>query len=266
MKKILLLAALFTAPLACAATAAPPAATGSNAVVRYLESKGLSIKARFSVPGGLQGYAGVTPDGKHILFYTTADGSVALFGALLDAHGHNLSQDYLNTYVQHPQNQKNQLLYTQLAKADWISTGSKHPKRIIYAFLDPNCPFCRDFWQSAQAAYGHGLQVRYLIVGILGDSSVKKAAAILGAKDRRAALNENERGFQHHSGAIQPLAHVPDSLRQKIAEHNRLMMQFGLDGTPGLVWKDGDGKVQTSDGLPPTDYLNQILGLDKGQE
>ncbi len=262
MKKILLLAALLAVPPAYAA-AAPPAGTAPSPIITYLEGKGLTVQARFSVPGGLRGYAGLTPNGKHVVFYTTGDGSLALFGALIDTHGHDLSQVYQNTYVQRPRNQQ---LYSHLAKAHWIGVGAKHPTRIIYAFVDPNCPFCRDFWQSAQAAYGHGVQIRYLVVAILGDSSVKKAAAILGAKDPQAALDFNERGFRHHSGAIRPMAHVPSSLRQRVARHNRLMRQFGLDGTPGLVWKDKHGQVRTSDGLPPDDELGTIFGLDKGRE
>ncbi|MGH8127009.1 MAG: thiol:disulfide interchange protein DsbG [Gammaproteobacteria bacterium] len=260
MNKILLLAALLAAPLTCAAAAAPPpAATHSNAVVEYLKGKGLTVKDRFSVPGGLIGYSGLTPDGKHVVFYTTADGSVALFGALLDAHGHSLSQAYQNAYVQQPKNQK---LFAHLEKAHWISAGSKHPRRIVYAFIDPDCPYCWEFWKAAQHVYGHGVQVRYMIVGILGDSSIKKAAAILGAKDPQAALEKNESGFQHHSGAIKPMSKVPDKLRSEIADHNRLMQQFGLDGTPGLVWKDAQGTVETSNGLPPDNYLQEIFGLD----
>lgn len=259
MRKILLLATLLAAPLACAAAATPPAATHSSAVVAYLKGKGLTVKDRFSVPGGLIGYTGLTPTGKHVVFYTTADGSLALFGALVDAHGHNLSQAYQNAYIQQPENQK---LFAQLQKAHWISEGAKHPKRIVYAFVDPDCPYCHQFWEKAQPTYAHGVQVRYMIVGILGDSSVKKAAAILGAKNPDQALRKNERGFRHHSGAIEPMAKVSDKLRSEIAGHNRLMQQFGLDGTPGLVWKDAHGTVQTSNGLPPDDYLQKIFGLD----
>lgn len=260
MNKILLLAALLAAPLACtAAVAAPQAATHSNAVVEYLKGKGLTVKDRFSVPGGLIGYAGLTPSGKSVVFYTTADGSVALFGALVDDHGHNLSQIYRNAYIQQPENQK---LFTQLEKMHWIGAGSKHPKHIVYAFVDPDCPYCHEFWEKAQTVYSRGVQIRYMIVGILGDSSVKKAAAILGAKDPKAALEKNESGFQHHSGAIKPVAHVTVAMRQQIAEHNRLMQQFGLDGTPGLVWKNDQGTVQTSNGLPPDNYLQKIFGLD----
>ncbi len=263
MNKILLFAILLVAPLTAGAATAPPATTHSNAVIKYLQGKGLTVETRFSVPGGLQGYSGITPTGKRIVFYTTANGSLALFGALLDAHGRNLTQGYINAYIQQPANQK---LYAQLEAAHWIGAGAKHPKRIVYAFVDPNCPYCHQFWEAAQKAYPHGLQVRYLMVGILGDNSVKKAAAILGAKDPHQALEENERNFQHHSGAIEPMAHVSAALRLQLIRHSRLMQKFGLDGTPGLVWKDAQGTVRISNGLPPSRYLQKIFGLDNNRK
>ena len=265
MKKILLLVALFAVPLTSwGATGAAPPTTHTNAVVAYLEGKGLTIESRFSVPGDLQGYAGITPQGKRIVFYTTPNGSLALFGALIDAHGHNLTATYQKVYVQQPENQT---LYAQLEKTHWIRAGAVHPRRIVYAFVDPNCPYCHMFWEKAAKVYSKGVQVRYIIVGILGDSSVKKAAAILGAKNPYAAYLKNERGFSEHAGGIKPMTKIPDRLRDEIVEHNRLMQQFGLDGTPGLVWKNADGRVQTSNGLPPDVYLDKrVFGLRKGLE
>ena len=261
MKTLLFCAILLSAPLAFAAPqSGPPAKDG--AAVHYLESKGLTIDARFSAPGGLHGYAATTPNGQRIVFFTSADGKVSIFGTLLDEHGINLTREYENSYVQKPQNQK---YYSRLEKAHWIAAGSKHPKRIVYAFVDPNCPYCHQFWEAARKAYSKGLQVRYIVVGILGSSSVNKAAAILGAKNPATALEENERGFKRHSGAIAPVTKMPDKLHNEIAAHNRLMAQFGLDGTPGLVWKDAEGKVQTSNGLPPASQLQQIFGLDEQQ-
>ncbi len=245
--------------IALGATASP----SNPAVVKYLKKQGLEVESRFAAPGNLTGYIAKLPDGKHVVFYVPHDGSVALFGALVDAHGHNLTRDYFGRYVQSSSNRK---LYTTLAAGKWIAAGDPHPRRIVYAFVDPNCPYCRRFWQVAQTAYAHGVQVRYVMVAILGGSSVSKAAAILGAKKPLTALNQNERGFHHHSGAITPLKHVPDALRQELADNASLMAKFGLDGTPGLVWKDAHGEVRTSDGLPPYESLLRIFGMNSGTQ
>lgn len=249
------LAALGAGPIATAAPAQP-------AVVRYLQKQGFKLESRFAAPGDLTGYVAVEPGGNRIVFYVPADGSVALFGALVDSEGHNLTRSYYDHYIQRPSNRK---LYGTLAKQQWIAAGAKHPRRIIYAFVDPNCPYCWRFWQAAQKAYAHGVQVRYLMVAILGGSSVGKAAAVLAAKDQRRALDRNERGFHDHTGAIEPLGRIPDAIRHQLAVNAALMQQFGLDGTPGLVWKDADGKVQTSNGLPPPEDLAKVFGTPSGR-
>lgn len=259
MKYLFLMLALACAPLAVAASSTHTNAKDGTAV-HFLESKGVKIDARFSVPSGLHGYAATMPNGEHGVFFTTSDGKLLIFGNLIDMHGKNLTREYLNAYVQKPRNKQ---YFSHLEKTHWIAQGSKHPKRIIYAFVDPNCPYCHQFWEAASKAYSKGLQVRYIVVAILGNSSVNKAAAILSAKDPAAALEENERGFKHHSGAIKPVTHMSDKIHKIIAEHDRLMTKFGMDGTPGLVWKDDEGKVQTSNGLPPESALQEIFGLGK---
>lgn len=265
-KSTLLIAGGLALPLAAASafgasTKAPVPVTQAPAL-RYLKSRGLQVEERFSTPGDLTGYIGTAPGGKQVLFYIPADGSVAIFGAMLDAHGHNLSQAYLQRFLQGPAAAKT---FMKLSGRRWIAEGDPHPRRIVYAFLDPNCPFCRDFWQTAQGFYGKGLQVRYVLVAILGGTSAGKAAAILTAKDPRQALDKNERGFRHHSGAIKPLAKIPNALHKEIADNTSLMQRFGLDGTPGLVWKTEKDKVETSNGLPPIEDLEKILTPSKGK-
>lgn len=258
MKYLLLIMALASAPLALAQPSTP-AKSKMGSAVQFLESKGVTIDARFSVPGGLRGYAATMPNGQRGVFFTTGDGKILIFGTLIDAHGKNLTQEYRNAYVQKPMNKQ---YFSSLEKSRWIAEGSRHPKRIVYAFVDPNCPYCHEFWEAARKAYSKGLQVRYIVVGVLGSSSVNKAAAILGAKNPAAALEKNERGFKDHSGAIAPVTKMPGKIHSIIAKHNQLMSKFGIDGTPGLVWKDSDGKIQTSNGLPPSSELVKIFGLN----
>lgn len=264
--KSVLVAAGFVLPLvAAAAYGAPakaPAAATQPPALRYLIKHGLKVEERFSTPGDLTGYIGTAPGGKQVLFYIPADGSVAIFGAMLDAHGHDLTRAYLQRFLQGPAAAKT---FKELSGRRWIAEGDLHPRRIVYAFLDPNCPFCRDFWQTAQGFYGKGLQVRYVLVAILGGTSAGKAAAILAAKDPRQALDENERGFRHHSGAIKPLAKIPNALHKEIADNTNLMQRFGLDGTPGIVWQTETGKVETSNGLPPMEDLEKILTPPRGK-
>ncbi len=264
MPKILLLAtlvAMIAPPLtALAKPVQAPASSSPPTALKYLTQKGLKVNSRFSTPGHLTGYVGTVPGGKQVVFFIPKDGSVAIFGTMVDAYGHDLSQAYLHHYQRGPGAARS---YHNLESRHWIAEGAKQPKRIVYMFIDPNCPYCWMLWKEAQKYYKQGLQARYIIVAILGGTSPGKAAAILTAKDPGKALRKNESGFAHHSGAIRPLDKIPDKLQAKISENNALFLHFGFNGTPAMVWKDSAGNVKTADGLPQGETLAEIFDLDE---
>jgi thiol:disulfide interchange protein DsbG len=253
------IALVMAAAFALAPAASLPAApTATPPVLKFLERQGLEVDTTFSAPGGLTGYVGTTPQGQKIVFYVPPDGSVALFGVMVDAYGRNLSQAFVHRFVQAPQFHQ---YYAELEKSAWIAEGDPHPQRVVYAFVDPNCPYCWSFWKEAHQAYSRGVQVRYVMVGVLGGSSPGKAAAILAAKDPGRAFAENESGFRNHSGAIKPASAISDAVHKQLSEHQSLMQRFGFDGTPGLVWKTESGDIETANGMPPPEQLAAIFGM-----
>ena len=108
-----------------------------------------------------------------------------------------------------------------------------------------------------------GLQVRWVPVAYQKDNSAALAAAVMGAKDRAAALRENETRYRAKSydGGIKPAAKVPADLAMDLEDNFTLMGRFGMSGTPALIWKDSKGQVRTHLGLPPLSKLPEITGL-----
>ncbi len=252
MKKYLLLSVLLLpAPVVPAQGAVP-------AVVHFLETKGLKLDSRFAAPGGLTGYVGTTPQGRRIVFYVPRDGSVALFGHMVNAHGQDLTAEHLRRYVRDPEFAA---AFKVLQSTHWIGVGAKNPRHVIYAFVDPNCPYCHRLWQVAGPAAAQGVQMRYIIVGILGPSSSAKAAAILAARDPARALATNERRYRIEDGGIKPLPLIPKALKAQLDSNVKLMLRFELNGTPGMVWKNSRGEIQTSNGLPPAAVLKKIFSV-----
>ena len=82
------------------------------------------------------------------------------------------------------------------------------------------------------------------------------------AKDRAAALRENELGYNSGSydGGIAP-AKPTQALEARLEANFKLMDSFGVSGTPGLVWKDAKGRVQVKTGMPRLSQLPSITGL-----
>jgi thiol:disulfide interchange protein DsbG len=154
-------------------------------------------------------------------------------------------------------------LYATLEKADAVVEGAKDPKRVLYVFWDANCYYCNLTWKALQYYEKAGLQVRWVPVAYQKDNSGALAAAVMGARDRAAALRENETRYRAKSydGGIKAAAGVPADLAIELEDNMTLMGRFGMSGTPALVWKDAGGKVQTHLGLPPLSRLPAITGL-----
>ena len=154
-------------------------------------------------------------------------------------------------------------LYATLEKADAVVEGAKQPRRVLYVFWDANCWYCHLTWKALQPYEKAGLQVRWVPVAYQKDSSAALAAAVMGARDRVAALRENETRYRAKSydGGIKAAVQVPADLAIQLEDNMTLMGRFGMSGTPALVWKDAAGRVQTHLGLPPLSKLPAITGL-----
>jgi len=154
-------------------------------------------------------------------------------------------------------------LFAQIEKADAVVEGPKDSKRVLYVFWDANCYYCNLTWKALQHYEKAGLQVRWVPVAYQKDNSAALAAAVMGAKDRAAALRENETRYRAKSydGGIKAAARVPPDLAIELEDNFTLMGRFGLSGTPALIWKDSKGQVQTHLGLPPLSKLPAITGL-----
>jgi thiol:disulfide interchange protein DsbG len=107
------------------------------------------------------------------------------------------------------------------------------------------------------------LQVRWVPVAYQQPSSVGRAAAIMTATDRVAALHANELRYDaaNFDGGIAPLAHVPDALIARLQANTKLMRAFGAPGTPLVVWKASDGSVRYKVGVPRLSELPAMTGL-----
>lgn len=265
--KILLWACVLSVTTACngqagaagearSVAAAPAAAsTARPAVLAKIEAQGLEIMGDFDAPSGLHGYAGVAGQ-EPLTVYTTADGQHALVGVLVDAKGNDVGADALRRLVTVPLSKRQ---WAALESSTWIADGAANAPRVVYAFTDPNCPYCHRFWEAARPWVESGkVQLRHVMVGVIRPDSANKVATMLTAKSPSAALVRNEQTFD--KGGIEAAAKVPEAVRQKLDGNEKLMLQMGFQGTPGIVYLDANGVLQRRSGLPSSDQLPVILG------
>jgi len=153
-------------------------------------------------------------------------------------------------------------LFSALEKTDAVAEGSSPPKHVLYVFFDANCWYCHLTWKALQAYEKAGLQVRWVPVAYQKDTSAGRAAAIMQARDRVAALRTNETGYRvkTYDGGVAPVT-APKAFEAELEANFQLMDRFGVSGTPGLVWKDSVGTVRVKIGMPRLSQLPAITGL-----
>ena len=139
LKKILPALALLTLPVIAQAQDYP-------APVEAMRERGIEVLERFDAPSGLTGYTALY-NGRPLALYVTADGEHALIGSLLNAQGDDLTGAVLEEKVSRPQSK---IMWEKLKESTWIADGSDTAETIVYAFTDPNCPYCKRFWNDAR--------------------------------------------------------------------------------------------------------------------
>lgn len=156
--------------------------------------------------------------------------------------------------------------WSQLEKSAAVVDGELSPEKIkgntIYAFFDANCIFCHYSWLALKPYMDAGLQVRWVMVGMLAPSSEAKAAALLQTQDPRQAMQQGHQRWES-MGAKEAFleANVDEATRDQIKRNNALMTSMGLTGTPAFVYKDAQGKISVHSGMTPLAKLPEITGM-----
>lgn len=217
-------------------------------VLQNLAQQGVVVDHSFPGPDGLTGWV-IKAGGRSLVVFTTASGKYAINGVMVDTAGANLTQLYEQQQIRRPAPAD---LVAQLDKDGMLVDEGEAKAPLIYVYADANCSFCNRFWNELRPYVQSGkVHVRWALVAFLKETSAGRAAAILAAKDKVAALSLDESKFDHakEEGGITPLDPVPYDLRGELLLHSSQMGDAGGQGTPLILYHQADGWHQT-EGLP----------------
>ncbi len=235
----------------CAQADAPDSATASNpataasSVRKALADSGVTITGELEAPEGFHGLVG-NYRGRPLPVYVLPDGKHFVVGSLYDMQGNDLTSPAMRTAAE---SRLSETQWKALDKATWFAAGNPEGKRVVYAFMDTECPYCHQFWKKSQSWLDDGdVQMRIILVAVISPKSLPNGAALLSADDRVAAWKKNERQFG--KGDAAPEASPSADALRKIRDNNALMQKLGFYGTPSIIYKDTDGRIHSLQGMP----------------
>lgn len=148
-------------------------------------------------------------------------------------------------------------IWSGLSQTSWLAQGEG--SRIVYAFVDPNCPYSKDLYKKAQqTANPASVQVRWIPVGVLPkvteDSRKKAAAAMKGGTKALDAImnggNSDEKPSQIEFSQV-------DSSANFLAKEIGKYVQAGV---PKLIYiKEAGNEIRVFTGVPTQTELAKAL-------
>ncbi|MDC9593341.1 bifunctional protein-disulfide isomerase/oxidoreductase DsbC [Xenorhabdus sp. IM139775] len=180
----------------------------------------MGLKAESITPSQLSGVNAVLTE--HGVVYLSDDGKYLLQGPLYDISGNV------------PKNVSNQVLVKKLEalKNQMITYKAPKEKHVVTVFTDITCGYCRKLHESMQEYNDLGITVRYLAFPRHGlqHQSAKDMQSIWCSATPNKSLNAVFKGEK-----VSPIK----ACKTDIAKQYNLGLQFGVQGTPAIVLKDG---------------------------
>lgn len=177
--------------------------------------------------------------------YTVEDGRFLLTGDLYE-----VSENDIVNLTEMQRNGERLAAIEALNPDDIISFApSGETKKVVYAFTDIDCGYCRKLHDEVQDYTDLGIEIRYLAfprAGV-GSASFQKYVSAFCAADNKQSLTDAKAGRE-----------IPTlNCENPVAAQYELGRMLGVSGTPSLVLDSG----QMVPGYVPAADLARQLGL-----
>ena len=177
--------------------------------------------------------------------YTVEDGRFLLTGDLYE-----VSENDIVNLTEMQRNGERLAAIEALNPDDIISFApSGETKKVVYAFTDIDCGYCRKLHDEVQDYTDLGIEIRYLAfprAGV-GSASFQKYVSAFCAADNKQSLTDAKAGRE-----------IPTlNCENPVAAQYELGRMLGVSGTPSLILDSG----QMVPGYVPAADLARQLGL-----
>lgn len=186
------------------------------------------------------------------ILYVSEDGNYLISGKLfaIDKGIKDLTSESMKRFdaVNLP---KRRDTLSSVSEDDMIVFKADNEKHRVTVFTDVDCGYCRKLHKEMDNYNELGITVQYM--GFpragLGSGSHKKLQTVWCAKDQKAAMNRAK--IDREFGT--------DTCNDPLAEHYKIVKEFGLTGTPAIILRSG----QLIAGFVEADGLLEIIEVDE---
>lgn len=146
-------------------------------------------------------------------------------------------------------------MFTDLIASNWI-TMNEDGEHDVFAFVDPDCPHCKQMIREMVSAFeSDKIKLRVIPIGI-AEPSQRKAAVLLASANPEDILTKYANGDQS-------VLTAPENINTKAAEKNKqTLLKWGFDATPIVVYRTLKGEVRIVRGRP-YDLNNLIKDIEE---
>lgn len=218
------------------------------------------ILNQFNAVGNLQGFViQSSHDSNQSIIYADNQGRYVVFGTLIGADGHNISEQNFQQYIA-PQSAN--VAFSYIGSTAWIQQGSNTAPHQMYVIFDPNCIFCHRLYEALQPFIQKGqLAVRWLPVAFLKASSTGKAYALLSSPKPLDMLEQNEKNFNEatEDGGIPPLNTPSAAVQQQLQNNMAFLTEAQITAAPALLYKTNNGSAKLDMGMIDPGKLKDLI-------
>jgi len=137
----------------------------------------------------------------------------------------------------------------KLGEDNMLVYKPENQKRFVTVFTDIDCPYCRRLHEEVGQYLEKGIGVRYLFLPFKGKKSFDKSVSVWCAKDPQTSMTKAKEGRRVRNATCD----------HPIEKHQALGREFGIRGTPAIVFDNGEL-------LPGYRPVNDIEKMLNGEE
>lgn len=120
----------------------------------------------------------------------------------------------------------------------------------LYVFMDPNCPYCHQFFETVMGKIAAGKAIHLFVIPtpVLGKDSLEKVVKIYGAGDPSATWESYMKDKTLLDAPTDKS--VLESVQQAIQANMQSFQRWKLSSVPLIVWRGSNNRVMINIGTP----------------